>query len=249
MPNTPPTDFGSSEPSPIFPYRPCPKTGRRSLSLERRSHAAELARSIAQRRSLRPVARILVAVVPFMCLIADATLLESSACAQTASRPQSIDRYAKFIEEASNRFAVPSRWIRAVIEIESAGDEYSISPRGALGLMQLSPRTWVELSVRYGLALDPVDPRDNIFAGTAYLRELHDRFRSAGFRAAYHAGPSRYEHHLARGQPLPPDTVAYVAAVAPLLGDEHGERAAFGSRRAVPWRQSPLFIGRIDARE
>ena len=132
---------------------------------------------------------------------------------------------------------MPARWIRAVIQIESGGDEHAISPRGAMGLMQLMPGTWVELGVRYGLGLDPFDPRDNVFAGTAYLREMHDRFGSAGFLAAYHAGPSRYEHHLATGQPLPPDTVAYVAAVAPLIGDEHGERAAFGGRRAVPWRQ------------
>jgi soluble lytic murein transglycosylase-like protein len=144
---------------------------------------------------------------------------------------------------------MPARWIRAVIQIESGGDEHAISPRGAMGLMQLMPGTWVELGVRYGLGLDPFDPRDNVFAGTAYLREMHDRFGSAGFLAAYHAGPSRYEHHLATGQPLPPDTAAYVAAVAPLLGDEHGERAAFGGRRAVPWRQSPLFIDRVDARD
>jgi hypothetical protein len=107
-----------------------------------------------------------------------------------------------------------------------------------MGLMQLMPGTWVELSVRYGLGLDPFDPRDNVFAGTAYLREMHDGFGSVGFLAAYHAGPSRYEHHLSTGQALAPDTVAYVAAVAPLLDDEHGERAAFGGRRAVPWRQS-----------
>jgi soluble lytic murein transglycosylase-like protein len=175
--------------------------------------------------------------------------LRPPASGQNLTRAESTDRLAKIIEEASDRFAVPARWIRAVIQIESGGDEHAISPRGAKGLMQLMPGTWVELGVRYGLGVDPFDPRDNVFAGTAYLREMHDRFGSAGFLAAYHAGPSRYEHHLATGQPLPPDTVAYVAAVAPLLGDEHGERAAFGSRRAVPWRQSPLFIGRVNARD
>jgi soluble lytic murein transglycosylase-like protein len=159
-----------------------------------------------------------------------------------------INRSA-YIEQASDRFTVPAHWIRAVIQIESGGDEHAISPRGAMGLMQLKPGTWVELSVRYGLGLDPFDPRDNILAGTAYLREMHDRFGSAGFLAAYHAGPSRYEQHLATGQSLPPDTVAYVAAVTPLLGDEHGERASFGGRRAVPWRQSPLFIGRVNAHD
>ena len=244
---TPSTDCGSTKPPPIFPYRPRPKTRTRSPSLQRKGHIVELASSIAWRRSLRPVARVMMAVAPFLCLIVDSTLFESSACAQAVSRPQSIDRFAKFIEEASNRFAVPAHWIRAVIQIESGGDEHSISPRGAMGLMQLMPGTWVELSVRYGLGLDPFDPRDNILAGTAYLKEMHDRFGSAGFLAAYHAGPSRYEQHLATGQPLPPETVAYVAAVMPLLADEQGEHPAFRIRRAIPWREAPLFVDRADA--
>ena len=142
---------------------------------------------------------------------------------------------------------MPARWIRAVIQIESGGDEHATSPRGAMGLMQLMPGTWVELSVHYGLGLDPFDPRDNILAGTAYLKEMHDRFGSAGFLAAYHAGPSRYEQHLATGQPLPPETVAYVAAVMPLLADEQGEHPAFRIRRAIPWREAPLFVDRADA--
>ena len=84
--------------------------------------------------------------------------------------------------------------------------------------------------------------------GTAYLKEMHDRFGSAGFLAAYHAGPSRYEQHLATGQPLPPETTAYIAAVTALLGDGQGEQAAFRARRAIPWREAPLFVERTDAR-
>ena len=76
---------------------------------------------------------------------------------------------------------------------------------------------------------------------------MHDRFGSAGFLAAYHAGPSRYEQHLAAGQPLPTETVAYVAALTPLLADEQGEHAAFRIRRTVPWRKAPLFVDRADA--
>ena len=85
------------------------------------------------------------------------------------------------------------------------------------------PGTWVELSARYGLGLDPFDARDNILAGTAYLKEMHDRFGSAGFLAAYHAGPWRYEQHLVTGKPLPSETTAYVAAVTPLLDNEQGD--------------------------
>jgi soluble lytic murein transglycosylase-like protein len=247
MHDTPSTDCGCSEPAPTFPYRPCPKTRKRPSSLQRKSHTGELTDAIARHQSLQLIARIIVAVAPFVCMIATSALFESSACAQTASRPASTDRFAKFVEEASDRFAVPARWIRAVVKIESGGDEHSISPRGALGLMQLMPGTWVELSVRYGLGLDPFDPRDNILAGTAYLKEMHDRFGSAGFLAAYHAGPSRYEQHLATGQPLPSETAAYVAAVKPLLADEPGEHAASHIRRAIPWREAPLFVDRTDA--
>ena len=57
----------------------------------------------------------------------------------------------------------------------------------------------------------------------------------------------RYEQHLATGQPLPSETVAYVAAVMPLLADEQSEHAAFPIRRAIPWREAPLFVDRADA--
>jgi hypothetical protein len=109
----------------------------------------------------------------------------SPALTQNLSRAESTDRLAKITEKASHRFAVPARWIRDVIQIEGGDDEHAISPRGAMGLMQLMHGTWVELGVHYGLGLDPFDPRDNVFAGTAYLREMHDRFGSVGFLAAY----------------------------------------------------------------
>jgi hypothetical protein len=246
--NTPSANCGSIEPSPTLPCRHPPKSRKRSLSLQRKGRICELAGSILSLRTLRPVACVVMAVAPFMSLIAAPTLFAKSACAQRASRPESIDRYAKLIEEASSRFAVPARWIRAVIQVESGSDEHAISPRGAMGLMQLVPGTWVELSVRYGLGLEPFDPHDNILAGTAYLKEMHDRFGSAGFLAAYHAGPARYEQHLATGQPLPPETAAYVAAVTSLLEGEQDERVVFRVRRAVPWREAPLFVERTDTR-
>ena len=244
MQDTLPIEYGSAEPHPILPYRPRPKDRRRSPDLQRKSHIRELADSIAWLRSLRAIPRVIVVVAPFMCLVAASMFFGPSACAQNASRSPSIDRFANFVTEASTRFAVPARWIRSVIQVESAGDEHAISPRGAMGLMQLMPGTWLELSARYDLGIDPFDARDNIFAGTAYLKEMHDRFGSAGFLAAYHAGPWRYEQHLVTGKPLPPETIAYVAAVTPLLDNEQGEHAAAGGRRALPWREAPLFVER-----
>jgi len=245
---TPSPECGLSKPPPIFPYRPSPEVNKHSSSLQRKSCTHAAAEPITWLRSLRTIARVIVAIASFAYQIVGSTPFEASASAQTTGRSETVDRFAQFIDEASDRFAVPARWIRAVMQVESAGDEHATSPRGAMSLMQLMPGTWVELSVRYELGLDPFDPRDNILAGTAYLREMHERFGSAGFLAAYHAGPARYEQHLATGQPLPPETMAYVAAVTPLLGTEQAAHAAFPIRRAIPWREAPLFVQHTDAR-
>jgi hypothetical protein len=194
---------GPVEPPSIFPSRPCSSIRKRSAGLQRKSHTRELPRSIAWLRSRRAITRIIVAIAPIVCQAAVSTAFVPSAVAHAATRSESIDRFAEFIDEASGRFAVPARWIRAVMQVESGRDQHATSSRGAKGLMQLTPGTWVELSVRYGLGLDPFDPRDNILAATAYLKEMFDRFGSAGFLAAYHTGPSRFDQHLATGRPLP----------------------------------------------
>jgi len=56
------------------------------------------------------------------------------------------------------------------------------------------------------------------------------------------------KQHLATGQPLPPETIAYIASVTPLLGNEQAERAVFRIKRAIPWREAPLFVERTEAR-
>jgi len=206
---TPSPECGLPKPPPIFPYRPIPEVNKYSSSLQRKSCSFASADPIAWRRSHQTIARVIAAIAPFMCQAAALTVFESSAGAQIATRSESVDRFAEFIEEASVRFTLPARWIRAAMQVESGGDEHAISSRGAMGLLQLMPGTWVELSARYGLGLDPFDARDNILAGTAYLKEMHDRFGSAGFLAAYHSGPWRYEQHLVTGKPLPSETTAY----------------------------------------
>jgi D-alanyl-D-alanine carboxypeptidase len=101
---------------------------------------------------------------------------------------------------------------------ESGGQEDVISWAGAMGLMQVMPDTYDALRGRYNLGADPFDPHNNILAGTAYLREMYDRFGAPGFLAAYNAGPNRLDLYLSNGTPLPEETVSYVAAIAPLLG-------------------------------
>jgi hypothetical protein len=153
------------------------------------------------------------------------------------------DTFAGFVAEASHRFALPVSSIRAVMQAESGGDVRALSPKGAMGLMQIMPATWAELRQRYGLGADPYDPRDNITAGTAYLRELHDRFGERGFLAAYNAGPSRYEEYLATGRPLPSETLSYMATVKSLLDGTVAE----GSPASVSWASSSLFVAMAKA--
>jgi D-alanyl-D-alanine carboxypeptidase len=133
------------------------------------------------------------------------------------------DPWGPYIREAARRYELSETWIRAVMRQESGGQEFRngtlvTSPSGAIGLMQVMPETYAALRDRYGLGPDPYDPRDNILAGTAYLRELYDRFGAPGFLAAYNAGPQRLNDHLATGRPLPAETIAYVAAIGPRIG-------------------------------
>ena len=169
------------------------------------------------------------------------------AYAQTVqpARNAAADPHAAHVAEASRRFAIPQAWIVAVKRAESAGDMRAVSPAGAMGLMQIMPATWAELRGRYGLGRDPFAPRDNILAGTAYLREMLDRYGNvAAMLAAYNAGPARLDQHLATGRALPAETRAYVAAILPAIGVKADLRAAAmlrGKRRG--WRDAPLFAG------
>ena len=127
------------------------------------------------------------------------------------------DSIAGFVTEAARVFGLPERWIWAVMRAESAFDPTATSRAGAMGLMQVMPATYAELRARYRLGPDPYAPRDNVLAGTAYLRELYDRFGGPGFLAAYNAGPGRYAEHLETGRALPLETRLYMARIAPRL--------------------------------
>lgn len=157
----------------------------------------------------------------------------------------SEQRFATHIAEASQRFGIPEAWIRAVLVTESAQDTGAVSSAGAIGLMQIMPDTWAELRIQHRLGADPYDPRDNILAGTAYLRQMLDRYGSIGaMLAAYNAGPGRYDEYVATGRPLPAETRAYVSKLAPILGGEPlPESTETSTPRPTDWREAPLFVG------
>ena len=184
--------------------------GRRSLALDGSEHGGNLVHRGGSSPSIVwwsiALAACLVVSFPSNLVRAHDKHPASTKAALQARAP-----WSAFVAEAAARFAIPEPWIEAVIRVESGGNARAVSPKGAIGLMQIMPATWRELRMRHALGNDPFLPRDNILAGTAYLRELLDRFGREGFLAAYNAGPARYEQHLAAGRPLPAETVAYVA--------------------------------------
>ena len=156
------------------------------------------------------------------------------------------DETAIHIAAAAQRFGLPRAWIAAVLRAESAGDPRATSRAGAMGLMQIMPRTWADLRARHRLGHDPYDPRDSVLAGAAYLRELFDRYGAPGFLAAYNAGPGRYEESLATGRPLPAETRAYLARLAPIVGSSRADGAVSEPSPSVTWRHSSLFPSRSE---
>jgi hypothetical protein len=173
------------------------------------------------------------------------------ACAEDTPKPQENgnDPYAEFVAEAARRFGLPAALLQAVIRAESGGDARAVSPAGTMGLMQIAPDVWSEARVKLALGADPFDPRDNILAGTAHLRELRDRFGSPGFLAAYRLGPKPYQEHLKSGRALPGEAQDYINSLAPFVAEDstapltpsHLEAAP---HRAEPpsWMRAPLFV-------
>ena len=153
-------------------------------------------------------------------------------------------RYQNSIHIASKKFDIPASWINAVITVESNWNPRAMSSAGAVGLMQLMPKTYDDMRLQYGLGRDPFDTHDNIMAGTAYLKQMHVKFGRDGFLAAYNAGPSLYQQHLSGRRSLPRETRSYVAKLDALLdGNLPINTRQNLSPDVSSWASSPLFAG------
>jgi len=227
------------EPAPDL-IRGRPQAGAHALPL---TEASTMARSRSVGGGARVRSLIITAIVLAMTCgsisAVSATSVKTQSAPMAATNP--VNPFAGYIADASRRFGIPESWIRAVMRVESRGQVKAVSPKGAIGLMQIMPHTWAGLRLRYRLGRNPRDPHDNILAGAAYLREMHDRYGAAGFLAAYNAGPGRYAEYLATGRPLPAETRAYVAALAPLIGGDSVNRGVVIAAGATAWIRAPLF--------
>jgi hypothetical protein len=152
--------------------------------------------------------------------------------------------YAPHVTNASRRFGIPERWIWSVMRAESGGRSRAVSPVGAMGLMQIMPRTWKMLAARYGLGSNPFDARANIHGGAAYLRLMWDRYGDSRLMlAAYNAGPGRVDEYRAGLRHLPAETRSYVARLAPfLIGAPAIPEPQFGIGEARPLHPPSVFV-------
>jgi soluble lytic murein transglycosylase-like protein len=129
-----------------------------------------------------------------------------------------VARFAPLIERHAKANGLDPALVKAVVAVESAFDPQAVSPKGAIGLMQVVPAT----GERYGLAPDArrsveqklLDPATNVRIGTRYLSDLLRRFDDdlALALAGYNAGENAVERFARRVPPFP-ETRAYVTLV------------------------------------
>lgn len=118
------------------------------------------------------------------------------------------EAFNNIVEEKAKQHNVDPKLVKAVIKAESNWNPAAISPKGALGLMQLMPSTVNLMGVN-----DPFDPHENINAGIRYLKYLLERFNGnlTLALAAYNAGPGLVDR--IKAIPSIPETIMYVKRV------------------------------------
>ena len=116
-------------------------------------------------------------------------------------------KYSNYISQAAKRFNLDPHLIKAVIKVESDFCPKAVSKHGALGLMQIMPKTAEELNLK-----DPFCPKENIMAGSKYLKQMLDLFNGdlKLSLAAYNAGPDRI---ISEDNQIPGETRRYVEKV------------------------------------
>jgi soluble lytic murein transglycosylase-like protein len=114
---------------------------------------------------------------------------------------------AGLADAAADRYGLPRQLVRSVMAAESAFQPRAVSPKGAIGLMQLMPST------AQALGANPYDPFQNVDAGARYLRDLLTRYDNRLWHAlaAYNAGPEAVDRY--DGVPPFPETISYVSRI------------------------------------
>ena len=140
---------------------------------------------------------------------AEEVVLPTSTPAPTPAPPaaQPTPSFHDLADAAADKYGLPRRLVRTVIAVESGFQPQAVSPKGAIGLMQLMPST------AQTLGADPHDPAQNVDAGARYLRGLLDRYNGGLWHAlaAYNAGPGAVDKY--NGVPPYRETINYVSRI------------------------------------
>jgi soluble lytic murein transglycosylase-like protein len=121
------------------------------------------------------------------------------------------DRACPPLADAANREHLQPELLRGVVQQESGFRPCAVSPKGAMGLMQLMPGTAAQLGVK-----NPFDPKENVDAGARFLKQLLDIYNDLPMAlGAYNAGPGRVNE--AGGVPAIPETLNYIQRIMSLL--------------------------------
>ncbi len=134
---------------------------------------------------------------------------------RTGLAPHEVTELALTIAEESRRHDLDPSLVLAVMRVESRFNTYAVSPVGAIGLMQVMPKTGAEVAAQEGIVWPGphvlFDPLVNVWIGVAYLKQLTDRYNDVSAAlAAYNWGPTHIDSRLRRGTRLPveyPDLV------------------------------------------
>jgi len=203
---------------------PTPRNGDRRLGERRSPERAGPGRRRGERRKTTARAGLLMAVLSLLSggrILLRPTVETSTdgfrlAPDVTEMKTDETDpsRFDAIIEEASALYGVNSALVKAVIQAESRFNPLAVSPVGARGLMQLMP----VIAREYG-ALDPLDAKQNVFAGVKYLSNLLDRYNGnvSMALAGYNAGPTAVKRF--RGIPPYRETRGYVRKIQNLIAE------------------------------
>lgn len=148
------------------------------------------------------------------------------------------DQYEPMIQNHAARYSLAPELVRAVIQVESGFNSRARSPKGAMGLMQLMPRTARDLGV-----VNAWDPDENIRGGAFYLRQLLDKYEGNEqlALAAYNAGPAAVDKY---GQTVPPyrETREYVTRVGS-AAEREGRAPSSRVRKQVVYKTIEIVDG------
>lgn len=171
-------------------------------------------------------------------IVAFAICASGISTAAVSQAPRPANACLAHVAEAAARSGLPQNIIVRVMTAESGGNPRALSPKGAMGCMQIMPAKWASLSARYALGDDPWDARVNMIAGSTYLAELAQRHGFPGAYAAYNAGEARWLRYRDSGASLPVETIAYMARL------DAGTSVARGKAQRPRWQEASLLVAR-----